>query len=459
MNLFLKIFFDNEKSTLRVLLPIIVSIIIASFVFYHFENINVYFILSWILLIFLFFRFIFGLSERIVYLELFALYSTVCNLISPSIIYLLGNPSEYSMRLSATEYYNYAFFANLLFVVSLLYNNKNNNQEIIIERAKVFGNENLSFAFLIFFLGFFAQIFVDVAPVSLRQVIAIMGNFMFAGLIMVYYSKSKFKIYLFVITFLLLSFKSAQSAMFGDLLFVSVTTAILVFSSLKIKLSTRIIFICTGLYIMMVIQSLKAEYRILAWREQQNNYSDQFSTLFFNYLINPQEVFAPERQIQFWYRLGQGVITSDVMDKVPDINPYGFGETYIVGFINPFVLRYFWSDKREAGGYYNVCRFLNSCDNKDRGMSFNIGLLGEAYANFGAFGGIAMLIVLGFSIRILLHNLIYIKLKHYIFFFFVPSFFQSMLPIIETDFLGSWGGIVQLIIIIGILNFLRKALS
>ena len=81
------------------------------------------------------------------------------------------------------------------------------------------------------------------------------------------------------------------------------------------------------------------------------------------------------------------------MQYVPRYEPYAEGETISTAIYASIVPRVLDKEKSTAGGRTNFRRFagLNISDT----TSMCIGILGEAYANYGVNGGILMMLVLG----------------------------------------------------------------
>jgi hypothetical protein len=131
-------------------------------------------------------------------------------------------------------------------------------------------------------------------------------------------------------------------------------------------------------------------------------------------------------------RLNQGWIISAVMDNVPTSEPFAEGETIKEAVISAFIPRFLFPEKKLAGGRENFRRFtgLPIADETSMGIS----PLGEAYANFGPFGGILVMATFGAFFA----GLFSVSLKYVVrrpaFFFWLPLLFYQSIKA-ETEFL------------------------
>jgi hypothetical protein len=96
--------------------------------------------------------------------------------------------------------------------------------------------------------------------------------------------------------------------------------------------------------------------------------------------------WEPEFLSDMAVRYNQGWIINQVMQVVPQQEPYARGETLIAAAKSALLLRVLAPEKFVAGGKLHMARFA---DREMEGASMNLGYAGELYANFGTYGGIA----------------------------------------------------------------------
>jgi len=85
-------------------------------------------------------------------------------------------------------------------------------------------------------------------------------------------------------------------------------------------------------------------------------------------------------------RYNQGWIINQVMNVVPDEEPYAKGETLVTAAKAALMPRLLAPEKYSAGGKLHMARFAGM---EMEGTSMNLGFAGEMYANFGYSGGVA----------------------------------------------------------------------
>jgi hypothetical protein len=160
-----------------------------------------------------------------------------------------------------------------------------------------------------------------------------------------------------------------------------------------------------GIFVILVIQSIKPAYRSVTWRGNQNvDKLSVFSELVGERLTDPTKLFSNEKQLfGFYGRFSQGQIVSQVMFSVPYKYPYADGETILLSLAGSVVPRFLWPDKPETGGVYNFQRFLGI---KLVGYSIGLSPFGEAWGNFGKTGGIIFMFFFGLLLNFFFHLLL-----------------------------------------------------
>lgn len=153
--------------------------------------------------------------------------------------------------------------------------------------------------------------------------------------------------------------------------------------------------------------------------------------------------------------------TANVIDKTPNVVPYQYGRLYSYMLIT-LIPRFVWPDKpsvNDANQYYQVAYGLTSEENLNA-VSIAVGVLTEGYMNFGWFGAMGIMFLLGiffdFYQRVLLSKESGVLLTA-LGIVLLPQFMS-----IESQMAQYLGGIIQqiiftLVIMIPALQFRRKA--
>ena len=204
-----------------------------------------------------------------------------------------------------------------------------------------------------------------------------------------------------------------------------------------------------GFVFVVVLQTIKGEYRAHAWRGESNSSSSNtevFFSLFIDRLSDPSRFFDKEKMFPVVVRFNQGMIQDKVMNYVPSVRPFAEGTTISNSILASFVPRFLWPDKPIAGGHWNMEYFTGLII---EGYSMNIGPFGEAYGNFGKTGGMIFMFFYGLFFNLAIFLIIrYAKQKPTIILWFPVLFLNSIQ--IETDILMTVNSLLKNIIFVSL---------
>ncbi len=132
-----------------------------------------------------------------------------------------------------------------------------------------------------------------------------------------------------------------------------------------------------GLLLYWVL-AFKFEYRKTA--QEQSNFQGR-ALAFVKSAVNPlYHPISPKITDVVISRLNQGHLMALVLRYVPAQQPFVHGETIWTAAKSALVPRLIWPDKPKAGGVENIRRFMGV---ENLGFSINLGVVGEAYVNYG----------------------------------------------------------------------------
>jgi hypothetical protein len=156
----------------------------------------------------------------------------------------------------------------------------------------------------------------------------------------------------------------------------------------------RLTIILTGFILAYLIQLAKSDYREMLWSGQLENSSKvgAFISTIDKNISKPDDM----AQTQFGnvvVRLNQGWIIAKIIDNIPARETYANGATVKDAIIASIFPRFLFPDKAIAGGKLNMERYAGV--QVSEGTSMDISQIGEAYANFGALGGMFFMLLLG----------------------------------------------------------------
>ena len=305
---------------------------------------------------------------------------------------------------------------DLTFSLKELRENKN------FQRAPKVGYTLILISFAASFLG-------PLVPSQLNFVLYLLNKLLFIGLLYLYFSGQRPKTHILILGLTILLFSSIQQGMFGELIYMSALAFIIVTIGAQLSFLKKSSIFTIGLLCIIVLQNIKHEYRRLAWTSGAD--SAYFFELISNRIDNPDLLYSEEGLFALSYRFNQGWLISATMDRVPRVVPFAEGETIFTSILASFVPRLLWPNKPISGGEANVERFLGK---KNLGYSINISPIGEAWANFGYWKGIAFMFFYGFFIRLIFNYLLKLIQQTPTLLFWLPLLFFYVIRA-ESDIL------------------------
>jgi len=239
------------------------------------------------------------------------------------------------------------------------------------------------------------------------------------------------------------------NGMFTVVAYMSLTIFSFFFLGKRSSMFKKLLLFFVGVFILLLIQSVKPTYRILIWNgTYEGNKGVLLLRLMADKLSDPNwastDAFFPE-----FTRANQGFNVSLVMHRFPENIPFDNGSKLLVNIASSLVPRVFWPNKPEAGGRVNMAYYAGLTI---VGWSTNVGPLGEAYASFGPRGGVIFMILLGVFIRYAYSRLFKLSAKIPLLLFWLPVMFYQTTYAGETDTLQILNSILKSALFIWLLH-------
>ncbi len=386
-----------------------------------------------------------AIGKKIPFLEITVFYAFLLWLAMPVVAYQIFNEfHELSalwitfMAIPAPEYFSYALPATVLFAFGLrlpLYG-KNWPMARYNDNLKTYLSGKPYLGLYMIAIGFVATLLVKITPGGIRNIVQNFAFFTYVGMFYVIYSPFKHKLRIVLICAGLTLSQSIASGMYGELVFIGAMSSLILLAGKKINLRSKVAVVACGIFLVLFIQSIKFEYRAGTWSGLERSADPAlFGRLVWERITDPLEIFAPERLFNISVRANQGNIVSKVMAYVPKFEPYAHGETVVKATAAALVPRFLWPGKPQAGGAEMVCRFLGDCNAAMRGISYNIGPIGEAYVNFGPAGGAVFMFFYGLLFNFLFNRALQISKTTPSLILWFPLLFIGFFSM-ETDILS-----------------------
>jgi hypothetical protein len=366
--------------------------------------------LSVCMFIYFFLEFLNDLGTRIVMLDLAIILAVFTCLVMPVIFYheygadyFLARLWDKYMPISSEGYFSFAVPAVFLMILGIRFPlgklGIKKNPEIYIENTKKYLASRPNLGLILISVGVTSGLLDFLSPSSLKQVFYLMDHLTYVGVFYVLYSPNKRKRYIVPGVLALMLGQTIITGMFGELIYMLALSLMLILLGKKIRFSRKLLFAAAGIFVIVIIQSIKVEYRKRNWTEGVGADPAYFSELIAERITNPSVLFDPDKLFFLAVRLNQGWLIAVTMDRVPKNFSFANGETIWQSVAASFVPRVLWPDKPEAGGHVNIKRFWG-VDLK--AVSMNLGPIGEAYANFDRTGGIIYMFFYGLFLNIVL---------------------------------------------------------
>ncbi|WP_163514094.1 hypothetical protein [Gelidibacter japonicus] len=312
--------------------------------------------------------------------------------IAPMLEYKYGDLG--SMAVPSDQYLPFATYASLSFIAGLFVFRpklKLKPLQIDPEMASALGR-------IFFSIGLLSSLAMLVLPYSLRSIVTFFIILKWPGVFSLIFSEKKIDKLFVIIVFLEIAVTSILNALLIE--FIVFSIFILMYISLRYKISTKIkiAVALTGMLFLTIYQGIKAEYRELVW-EQEISFEEKVGLL--SELItfsSIQETFSEDIDnndsvLQTISRLNQGFQTSMVIGHVPTHVPFENGTALMEDIASSMVPRFLYPDKRVVNDYQRFNYYTGYRLNATTSMS--IGVIGDVYINFGFYGSILALFLLG----------------------------------------------------------------
>lgn len=429
------------------------------------------FVIAW--LVFTLLRFLNNLGYTVNILDFLTFYSALDTLASPLLTYRFYNfnyaPARLwgsYMRIPEDVYFSYLIPANIAFFAGLhlVFRKNIAFPRQFIERARVYvaNNQKVAIAFIV--IGLVAAQFKDNVPAAIGFILYLVAMLPYVGGFYLYFSLKKRRALTFSVLVAVFFAQSIRTGLFGECVMFLVMAGCLLASQVRLKFLTKLGMFLGCFSLVLLIQSIKGEYRYLTWTDaietkgKLSSYEGKgsfeiFADLALDKLSNPSQIITLESGFSLNQRFNQGRLIALAMNYVPRVEPYANGETIWMSLAAVVVPRFLWPDKPESGGAYNLSRFVGV--KRKLHYSMNIGPYGEGYGNFGVTGGVIFMFLYGVLIAYFLHKALELTWKYPSLIIWIPLQFYYVLTV-ETDILSTINSFVKISVFMVVLYWAIK---
>ena len=383
----------------------------------------------------IFVKFIQDLGKRIEVRDLVAFLAILQWVLGPVLAYnVLPYDELYWMDVPEPVYMSYMVPACLALVLGLYFPLSEDRLVAAedIEKVKIYANENPYIGYFIAGAGIASGLVSKYLPASLGFLFFLLSGMQFVGVYLILFSNSKIKWLAFAGVMGMVIFAAVLQGMFGELVLWMMFALLVISFVLKIPMVGKIAIISFGMFIVMLLQSTKQEYRMATWyAESDKSNQELFKEIAMSRLMEPSKLFETEPLQNVGARLNQGWIIARIMGHMPEKYAFVKGETIETAIYAGLLPRVLAPTKAKAGGRANFERFTGT--ELPESTSMDISIVGEGFANWGAFGGIVFLLIIGLFYNLIIIKVIALSKNHPSLVLWLPIMFFQVIKA-ETDF-------------------------
>ena len=387
-------------------------------------------------------------------------------LLMPAVVYHVYNDDyfvnalNYDMTVSADVYYGFMLPAIVAMTIGMKLPQmfqrsyaQRFHVSLIAVKQYLKGKGNLGV--LLSIIGFVSTLMKGFVGGQLSYLFYLLSLLLYIGVLYTYFSDHRQRVLYLAGGAVVITGDALARGMFGELVYVTLLVALLILLDKKLKAWVKYTAAIVGIFGVLLLQSVKADYRTIAWRgvgrEDQTN-TEAFFKLLVDRLGTPERFYDVGLLFPTVNRFNQGMIVGKVLDHVPNRAPFAEGETIFLTLAATFVPRFMWPDKPTSGGHFNMERFAGY---RIEGVSMNISPMGEAYGNYGVDGGIFFMLLYGLFFALLIVLLMnYVRKRPTLILWFPVLFLNSIQ--IETDILMVFNSLIKSVVFVAFCYWAAK---
>jgi hypothetical protein len=332
---------------------------------------------------------------------------------------------RYSMYVDEATYFSYALPGAAAYVFGLLAVGSSVRQREVLRFVRP--DHFIAMGVMLNVIALASRLAAPMVPGGLAFVVHLLSQLSYVGALYFLFSRNPVR-WLWVAISLFPLFKtSAESAMFHDMILWMGLFFCYWYGMRRHDVLPKTGFLIGCGLILFTIQAIKQDYRAKVWGGEEASLIGQALEFWGDHEAMTSNGVLSNVIV----RLNQGWIISAVLHHVPVEEPFAGGETVKDAVVGAFLPRVVMEGKAKSGGQLNFRRFTG-LDLADT-TSMAVSPLGEAYANFGRNGGIALMLGFGLSFALFFTLCLRRAVRHPTFLFWIPLIFYQAIKA-ETEF-------------------------
>jgi hypothetical protein len=310
---------------------------------------------------------------------------------------------------------------------------------------------------LLLFVSLFFDVLDLIGIPGIHSIISFTNYLKYAGAMCYLFAPSAFHYTLLGFVYLILARDALRGGVFIDFFVWSTYLFLLISLKYGFSLKVRASFIVTAIPLLVIIQSVKQEYRDLTWKGKGESGLGLFTDLAEKKQEKENDPFArSEGVVKTIGRLNQGWHLGKVLKWVPKHEEFSNGQDMLGDIEGAILPRIFFPDKKIIG---SQDKFYKYTGHKLIGStSMTIGILGDFYVNYGRWGSFIGLFIFG----ALVSRLLYLFIRKYVLpdplnIIWVPFLFSYLIRA-NNDFYIVINNLVKGYLIFLFVQYIRRQL-
>ena len=305
----------------------------------------------------------------------------------------LYQSSEFAMSGTLDSYFTFAIPGTCMFLVGI------NLVRVWYARPLpanfVIGPSQNTVAFILVGIALMADILMPFAPNSIQFILKVLSDLKFGAIVIFIYSRHSLRWLVISVLAAFTLLRSRNMGMFHESLLWAALFTIYAFYRYAdprkpiAVFSAKVAVAVFGTLAIISLQLVKAEFRAALYR------GDNISLVRMSIerALDFEKMSDPEAMANVLVRFNQGWIISRVIDNIPNREPFQYGKSFATAAETVIMPRVLFPSRAPVEISKRFYQFtgVRINDNTCMGISF----LGEAYGNFGRWGGAIAMAFLG----------------------------------------------------------------
>lgn len=328
-----------------------------------------------------------ALGKSTAIIEMASLIMSLQLILGPIFAYQLdGSGTKYRMYVSEDIYMPFAVCGVFAFLIgSKLFNSKVYVNQIIIaiNNHKI----NRLTPYVIIFIGLTSNFISSLVPNGLAFIFFFFSQFQFIAILYLFVIQSRLRWAVGTIVIIISFLIAAEEGMFHTIILWAGLIFSFVCLQLRLTRLPKYAVLAVAVFALSSLQLIKSDFRDKLWTGQVTGSAGLALISMMGGEDAPEVLGGVSQLEKLNIRLNQGWVVSAVMRHVPESRPYAGGATIKQAVVDTLVPRFVLEKRSVAVG--DAFRQYTGLP-LGRETSIGIGLLGEAWANYGWWGCVLM---------------------------------------------------------------------